>query len=74
MFGRLMQLTEGSFATEPMTVLADDETGVAVCRTTGHRGDVRADITDAHIVRFQDGRVPSHRRVVDQYALGELIG
>jgi hypothetical protein len=70
-----MQLTEGSFATEPMTVLADDETGVAVCRTTGHRGNVRADITDAHIVRFQDGRVTEFTAAsTDQYALDELIG
>jgi ketosteroid isomerase-like protein len=75
MFGRLMQVTEGSFATEPMTVLADDETGVAVCRTTGHRGDVRVDITDAHIARFREGRVTEFIPASsDQYALDELIG
>ena len=75
MFGRLMQLTEGSFATEPTTVLADEETGVAVCQTTGHRGNVRADITDVHVFRFSDGRVTEFTGAsADQYALDELIG
>ena len=75
MFGRLMQVTEGSFATEPTTVLADDETGVAVCRTTGHRGDVRAEITDVHVFRLRDGRVTEFTAATtDQYALDELIG
>jgi uncharacterized protein len=75
MFGRLMQLTEGSFATEPVTVLADDETGVAVCRTTGHRGNVRADITDAHIVRFREGLITEFTAATTgQYDLDELIG
>ena len=57
MFGRVMELSEGSFRVELRTILADDTDGVAVVRFSGHRGDRTLDVLAAHVFRFEGDRV-----------------
>jgi len=57
MFGRLLELTEGSLRVEPRTYLADDTYGAAPVTLTAHRGDRHLDVLTVHLVRFQDGLV-----------------
>lgn len=56
-FGRVMELTEGSFRVEPLTLLADDHYGAAPVRITAHRGDRHLDVMNVQTSRLQDGRV-----------------
>jgi ketosteroid isomerase-like protein len=56
-FGRVMELSDGSFRAEPLTLLADDHYGAAPVRITAHRGDRHLDVMNVHATRMQDGRV-----------------
>ena len=56
-FGKVMEVTEGSFKAEPLTLLADDDYGCAPVRITAHRGDRHLDVMNVHTSRLQDGRV-----------------
>jgi ketosteroid isomerase-like protein len=56
-FGRVLQLTEGSFRVEPLTLLADDHYGAAPVRITAHRGDRHLDVMNIQAGRLRDGRV-----------------
>jgi len=56
-FGRVMELTEGSFRVEPLTALADDTYGAAPVRITAHRGDRHLDVMNLQVSRLEDGRV-----------------
>ncbi len=73
LFGRLMELSEGSFRVEVRTVLADDTDGVAVVRISAHRGDRTLDVLAAHVFRFEGDRVaefwtaPTDQAAVDAF-------
>jgi uncharacterized protein len=56
-FGKVMELTEGSFRVEPLTLLADDRYGCAPVRITAHRGDRHLDVMNVQASRLVDGRV-----------------
>jgi ketosteroid isomerase-like protein len=56
-FGRVMEITEGSFRVEPLTTLADDNYGAAPVRITAHRGDRHLDVMNLQVSRLRDGRV-----------------
>jgi uncharacterized protein len=56
-FGRLFELTEGSFRVQVRTAFADDTDGVAIVRLTAHRGDRHLDALAAHLFRYEDGLV-----------------
>jgi ketosteroid isomerase-like protein len=56
-FGRTMELTEGSFRVDLRTVFADDTDGAAVVRFSGHRGERTLDVLAAHLFRFEGDRV-----------------
>lgn len=55
-FGNVMELTEGSFRVEPLTLLADDY-GCAPVRITAHRGERHLEVMTLQASRLQDGRV-----------------
>lgn len=57
LFGRLFEITEGSFRAEVRATFADDTDGVAVVRLIGHRGDRAMDVVAAHLFRYEDGLV-----------------
>ncbi|MFY9864758.1 MAG: nuclear transport factor 2 family protein, partial [Trebonia sp.] len=74
-FGRLLELTEGSFHLDLHTVFADDEHGVALVATSASRGGKSVRINEAHIYHLRDGRVTEFwDGSTDQYAFDELIG
>ena len=74
-FGKLMELTEGSFHIDVQSLLADDDHGVALVNETASRGSRRAEMFNAHIFRMRDGMVVEFwESSTDQYAMDELIG
>ncbi len=74
-FGRLFELTEGSFHIDLHAVLADDEHGVALVVTSASRGGKSVRINEAHVYHLRDGKVTEFWDAsTDAYALDELIG
>jgi uncharacterized protein len=74
-FGRLMEVTEGSFHLDVHAVLADDAHGVALVATTGSRAGRNIATNDAHVFHMRDGKVTEFwDSSTDQYATDELIG
>ena len=58
MFGRAIELSDGSFAIDVHDVLANDEHGVALVRLTGTRGGRQLDANSTFVYHFDgDGRV-----------------
>lgn len=57
MFGKVAQMTEGTFALELHDVLANDEHGVALVTATGRRGDAAYTGRQAHVFHLRDGKV-----------------
>jgi ketosteroid isomerase-like protein len=75
MFGRLMELTEGSFRVDVQALLADDDHGVALVNETASRGGRHAETFNAHIFRMHDGMVVEFwDAATDQYTFDELLG
>ena len=56
-FGRLMEVTEGSFHLDVRAVLADDAHGVALVVTTGSRAGRSITTNDAHVFHLRDGKI-----------------
>jgi uncharacterized protein len=74
-FGRLMEVTEGSFSLDVHAILADDEHGVALVTSTASRAGRTATVNDAHVFHLRDGKVVEFWAAsTDQYAIDELIG
>ena len=74
-FGKLMEVTEGSFHLDLHAVFANDEHGVALVVTTASRDGRSIKINDAHIFRLREGKVVEFWDAsTDQHAYDELIG
>jgi uncharacterized protein len=74
-FGRLMEITEGSFHVDVHAILADDEHGVALVKSTASRGGRTATVNDAHVFHLRDGKVVEFWNAsTDAYATDEVIG
>ena len=74
-FGKLMEITEGTFHLDVRAVFADDEHGLALVVTTASRGSLSVKIDDVHILRMRDGKVAEFwTATTDQYAIDELLG
>jgi ketosteroid isomerase-like protein len=74
-FGKLMEVTEGSYHVDLHAVFADDEHGVALVVSTASRGGRRIEVNEAHVVHLRDGKVTEFwDATTDAYALDELIG
>ncbi len=56
-FGKVFELTGGTFALEIHDVLANDEHAVAMVRATGQIGDRRLDDNTVQVFHIRDGRV-----------------
>jgi uncharacterized protein len=75
MFGKLMEVTEGSFHIDLHAVFADDEHGVALVVATASRGGRSTEVNQAHVFHLSDGKVTEFwNAVTDQYAEDELLG
>jgi ketosteroid isomerase-like protein len=75
LFGKLMEVTEGSFHIDFHAVFADDEHGVALVVITASRGGRSIEVNEAHVFHLRDGKVVEFWNAsTDQYAEDELIG
>ena len=75
LFGRLMQVTEGSFRMEVRSVLADDEYAMILVDVSAHRGDESFSVTNVHVSRMRDGKVAEFWETAgDQYAIDAVFG
>ena len=75
LFGRLMEITEGSFHLDLQTVFADDERAVALVVVTASRGGRTVRSYDAHIFHLRDGKIVEFwNGSSDPYSFDELIG
>jgi len=75
LFGKLMEVTEGSFHLDLHAAFADDEHGVVLLTTTASRGGRSVTTNDVHVFHLRDGKVVEFwDSSTDQYAIDELIG
>jgi uncharacterized protein len=76
LFGKLSQLTDGTFRVELHDVLASDEHVVALATTKGHRaGKTIQNGQYSHICHFRDGKLTEAWIVdVDPYELDAFFG
>jgi uncharacterized protein len=75
LFGRLMEVTEGSLHLDVQAVFADDEHGVVLVALSASRGGQSVKVHEAHIYSMRDGKVAEFWDAYhDQYAFDELIG
>jgi len=75
LFGKLMEVTEGSFHLDLHAAFADDEHGVVLVTTTASRGGRSVTTNDVHVFHLHDGKVVEFwDSSTDQYAIDELIG
>jgi uncharacterized protein len=75
LFGKLMEVTEGSFHADLHAVLADDEHAVALVVVTASRGGRSIEVKQAHVFHMRDGKVTEFWNAnTDQYAEDELMG
>ena len=75
LFGRLMELTEGSYHKELRALLADDSNGVGIVDVRAHRGDRSYSVRSAHHFRFSGDRITEFwEATTDQYAIDEVMG
>jgi ketosteroid isomerase-like protein len=75
LFGKIMEVTEGSFRTDLHAVLADDEHAVALVVITASRGGRSIEVNEAHVFHMRDGKaVEFWNAATDAYAIDELIG
>jgi ketosteroid isomerase-like protein len=75
MFGRLMEITEGSFRVELRTVLADDDHAVSVVDVSARRGENSFSVMNTHVSRFSGDRVAEFWETSgDQYAVDAVFG
>jgi ketosteroid isomerase-like protein len=74
LFGKLMEVTEGSFHLDLHTVLADEH-AVTLVVATASRGGRSVKINEAHVFHLRDGKVVEFwNSSFDPYAFDELIG
>ena len=77
LFGRLFELTEGSFRLDVRKMFADDTDGVVVAEASARRGVKSFEhVVEAHLWRFSpEGRVVEFRHATtDTYAVDEVFG
>jgi uncharacterized protein len=73
-FGKLMELTGGTFHLDVHAVLADDEHGVALVVSTASRGGKSVTTNEAHVFHLRDGRVTEFWDAsTDQAAFDDLM-
>lgn len=72
-FGKVMELTDGTFKTELLDIAVSDERAVNIERMTASRHDRTLDITLALVVLIRDGKMFEVRDFFsDQYAWDEF--
>jgi ketosteroid isomerase-like protein len=74
MFGKLMEITGGTFRLDVHTILADDDHGVALVVATGSRNGQSVELKEAHVFHLLNGKVVEFwEAFTDQYSADELL-
>jgi ketosteroid isomerase-like protein len=74
-FGRLLEVTQGTFGMALEAAFADDELGVAVVLASSSVDGQSVTAREAHIIRFRDGKVAEFWYTSsNQQAFDEMIG
>ena len=74
-FGKVMEVTEGSFHLDLHSVLADDEHGVALVTISANRGGRSIKVNAVDVMHLRDGKVTEVWAIpADQYAFDEVLG
>ena len=74
-FGKLMEVTQGSFHADLHALFADEEHGVALVVLTASRGGRSVEVNEAHVFHLRDGKVVEFWNAsTDMYAFNEVIG
>jgi ketosteroid isomerase-like protein len=72
-FGKLRELSGGTFKAELVDVLANDRHVIALQHATATRGTKRLDLTVCQLMRIHDGKILEVRgHYSDQYALDDF--
>jgi len=75
LFGKLMEVTEGSLHLGLHAVFADDEHGVVLVAITASRGGRSVEVNEAHVFHVRDGKVAEFWNAsTDMYAFDEFLG
>ncbi len=73
LFGRVFELSGGTFKNEIHDILANDEHGVVLVRTTAVRDGKPFDATGCHVWHLHDGKATEFWNLtVDRYAADEF--
>jgi len=75
LFGKLMEVTDGSFRIDLHALFADDEHGVALVGLTASRGGRSIKVNAVDVMHLRDGKVTEVWAIpADQYAFDEVLG
>ena len=75
LFGRLLEITEGSLRIDLHAVFADDEHGVALVTLSSSRDGRSMNVNGVHVMHLRDGKVAEFWNAnTDQYAIDEFLG
>ena len=75
LFGKLMEVTEGSLHIDLHALFADNEHAVALVVIAASRDGRSTQVNEAHVFHMRDGKVVEFWNAsADQYAFDELIG
>jgi ketosteroid isomerase-like protein len=74
-FGKIMEVTQGSFQVDLHAAFADDEHGVGLVVVTASRGGQNMNVNAVDVMHLRDGKVMEWWTVpTDQYAFDEFFG
>jgi len=75
LFGKLIEVTQGTFHMELEAAFANDDLGVALVVASSSVDGQSVTAREAHILRMRDGKVAEFWYTsTDQYAFDEMIG
>ena len=75
LFGRLLEITEGSLRIDLHAVFADDEHGVALVTLSSSRDGRSMNVNGVHVMHLRDGKVAEFWNAnTDQYTIDEFLG
>lgn len=75
LFGKLIEVTQGTFRMDLEAAFANDELGVALVLASSRVDGQNVVAREAHIMRMRDGKVVEFWYTsTDQYAFDEMIG
>ena len=74
-FGKLIEITDGTFHMDLEAAFANDELGVALVTASSSANGRSLTVREAHIMRMRDGKVAEFwYTTTDQYAFDEMVG